>query len=793
MKNPDAPEHFVKLLVIDDDEVDKRQLKRALKASGFEYELTEYSDALSIADISLLNAFDCIFLDYLLPGDTGLRFLKKIRDEGIVTPIVMITSQGNESIAVELMKAGASDYIVKNEIDGQSISQVLRNMFRLNSMMREREEAYCALRISEARLAEAQELAKIGSWEFDAKKNSFYVSPEIYNILELDPQTPMTFEMYLAVVHPDEREKVDAAWRGALEGKPYNMDVRINPPSGVKYAHAQGRYIPDSTGALEKMMGTFQDITDRKLFEQEMMRARELAENSMKVKEIFLANMSHEIRTPMNAILGFTRLLFETPLTAEQKSYIDAIHFSGENLLVIINDILDLSKIQSGKTTLEKSVFNIRELVNGIVGLLRPKALEKGISLTSIVHHPVPTTIKGDPVRLNQILTNLISNGIKFTEKGGVTLEINSSAPKKHQCILEFKVRDTGIGIPADKHATIFESFVQASSDTTKKYGGTGLGLAIVKNLVELQDGKISLSSTDGHGSTFTVHLPCEEVTQENKQHQSSPLRTSPAVESLEQLIGAEILVVEDNPLNQMLARKVLQKAGCNVDIASNGLQALERIKMKQYEVILMDIQMPEMDGFETTRHVRTQLQPPVSEVPIIAMTAHAFGSDVAKCLAVGMNDYISKPFKADDLYLKLLKFVQPSPTRVVPFKRNDALPHHKIDLSALHELAGDNDVFIDELVLEYNRQTPAFVEKLKGYTKSQNFEAIRFICHQIRYSYGILSMAALDKALDEISTLLKMTDPGPEMTKVIKLVNTIISLISAINEAVTRGLRRTG
>ena len=791
MKNPDAPEQFVKLLVIDDDEVDKRQLKRALKASGFKHALTEYSDTRSITDIGLLHTFDCIFLDYLLPGDNGLLFLKKIRDAGIVTPIVIITSQGNESIAVKLMKAGASDYVIKNDIDGQSLSQVLRNMLRLNSMLREREQAYSALRISEARLAEAQQIAKMGNWEFHAESKAVYASPEVYIILGLDPQNPLTFEMFLAVVQPDERAPFLAAWDKAMEGKQYDVDVRINTPSGVKFAHSQGRCIQDSTGNVVKVVGTLQDITDRKLAEREILRARELAENSMKVKEIFLANMSHEIRTPMNAILGFTRLLYETPLTTEQKSYMDAIHFSGENLLVIINDILDLSKIQSGKTTLEKSEFNIRELVNAVLGVLRPKALEKGIRLTWTVHPQVSETIKGDPVRLNQILTNLISNGIKFTEQGGVTLEITSKATKKQESILEFKVRDTGIGIPADKHAAIFENFVQASSDTTKKYGGTGLGLAIVKNLVELQDGKISLTSVDGAGSTFTVHIPFEEVTQE--QFRQPQMRTSPVVESLDPLIGAAILAVEDNPLNQMLVRKVLQKAGCNVDFASNGLQALERVKMKQYDVILMDIQMPEMDGFETTRHIRTQFQPPVSEVPIIAMTAHAFGSDVTKCLAVGMNDYISKPFKVDDLYQKLLKFIQTSPTRVVPFKRTDVLHHHKINLSALHELAGENNTFIDELVLEYNRQTPAFVEKLKGYTQSQNFEAIRFICHQIRYSYGILKMAALDKTLDEISTLLKMTDPRPEITDVGKLVNTIISLISAINEAVTRGLRRTG
>lgn len=787
----DAPHRFVKLLVIDDDEVDKLHLKRALKVCGFQHELTEYTDTHGITNISLLSSFDCIFLDYLLPGDNGLLFLKRIRDNGIKTPIVIITSQGNESLAVELMKAGASDYVIKNDINGQSLAQVLRNMLRLNSIMTEREEAYKALRISESRLAEAQQIAKMGNWEFHAASNSFYVSLEVYNILGLRQQSLLTPDTFLSLVHPDEVEAVNNAWKEALQGKSYDLDIRFNTPSGIKVAHFQGRCIIDSLGKLEKIVGTFQDVTDRKLAEQEIMRARELAENSMKVKEIFLSNMSHEIRTPMNAILGFTRLLYETNPTAEQKGYIDAIHFSGENLLVIINDILDLSKIQSGKMNLEKCEFNIRELVNGIIGVMRPKAQEKGVNLTCAIQPQVSTVIKGDPVRLNQILTNLISNGIKFTEKGSVNLEINAVAVKNQDIIIEFKVRDTGIGIPVDKQSVIFDNFVQASSDTTKKYGGTGLGLAIVKNLVELQEGKISVSSVYGYGSTFTVHLPFEEVCQQEKQ----PFlpHSSAISESLDQLIGMAILAVEDNLVNQMLVRKVLGKVGCKVDIASNGLKALEAIKAKKYEVILMDIQMPEMDGFETTLHIRNQLAPPVSQVPIIAMTAHAFGSDAAKCMAAGMNDYISKPFKPEDLYLKLLKFAQPSSSpKIVSLKQPEIL-NYRIDLTALYELSDGNSVFINELIQEYDRQTPAFVEKLKGYIKSQNFEAIRFICHQIKYSYGILKMSELDKALAEISALLKTSNPVLEMVKVTGLMNTIISLISAINEEVKRSLRRTG
>jgi signal transduction histidine kinase len=655
----------IKLLVLDDDAVDRLQLKRALKSSGFSYQLTECEDPRSIVEIVLATSFDCIFLDYMLPGVNGLHLVKKIREAGVKTPIVITTSHGNESIAVDLMKSGASDYVIKHEINSESITHIIRNALRIREIEKERERAEKALKISESRLAEAQRIAKIGNWEFDMTVNEVYWSPEVYKIFELNPAEFIpTIENYLNYIASEDRDIVIGKTKEAIQGRPFNVDFQIVTPAGVKHANSQGYALMGEDKVTKKLIGTLQDITERKLAEQEIQKARELSESSMKVREIFLANMSHEIRTPMNAILGFTRLLYETKLSDEQQRFIDAIHFSGENLLVIINDILDLSKIQSGKMLIEHCEFNLRELLGGIISVLKPKATEKGLELTYKLADYIPTAIKGDPVRLNQVLTNLISNAVKFTDRGGVYLDIDATGVEEKEFIIEFRVRDTGIGIAEDKQGIIFENFVQASSDSTRKYGGTGLGLTIVKNLIELQEGKITLSSKPGHGSTFTVQLPFERATGQAKP--SSSLAAKKTGESYELLQGVRVLVAEDNGVNQLLIRKVLEKAGCKIQIASNGLEALKHLKADAYDIILMDIQMPEMDGYEATGHIRLDLQSPYAEIPIIAMTAHAFGSDVNKCISAGMNDYISKPFQADNLYSKMCKHLMKSKGKAI-------------------------------------------------------------------------------------------------------------------------------
>jgi CheY-like chemotaxis protein len=399
----------------------------------------------------------------------------------------------------------------------------------------------------------------------------------------------------------------------------------------------------------------------------------------------------------------------------------------------------------------------------------------------------VPLIIKGDPVRLNQILTNLLSNAIKFTEKGTVKLEVTGAASENQDILIEFKIADSGIGIPAEKQAVIFDAFTQASSDTTRKYGGTGLGLAIVKNLVELQAGTISVSSQPDSGSTFTVHLPFEQVI----TGPQAPSSLTPAHALTQELTGISVLVAEDNPVNQLLVKRILEKVGCKIDIANNGMDAITKISTKRYDMVLMDVQMPEMDGYEATTHIRNKLSQPACHVPIIAMTAHAFGTDAIKCISAGMNDYISKPFQPEDLYGKIGKHLNNHGYGHEVKEHPENILKQSIDLSSMYML--ENGSFLNELVSVYSKQTPELIEKLEDHLWRHDYEAMKTVCQRIRSFYGVLKLNVMDNVLQEIGVLLNAEDPELEYVRITALVNNIILLISAINEEVKRNLGQTG
>ncbi|MEO6903477.1 MAG: response regulator [Bacteroidia bacterium] len=426
----------------------------------------------------------------------------------------------------------------------------------------------------------------------------------------------------------------------------------------------------DKMGKVGRIIAIDSDITSRKQMEEELVLANKISahllkkgnkalndllqtqtqlKETMKVKEQFLANMSHEIRTPMNAIIGFTELIIKTNLSSEQKQYIDAIKISGKNLLIIINDVLDFSKIQSGKVIFEKIEISISKVIFNAINLMVPKTIAKKIELTSEIDPQIPEFVYGDPTRLNQILLNLLGNAIKFTENGKVHLTVTCLANKNEVVELLFSVIDTGIGIPKDKLTTIFEGFMQASNETTRKHGGTGLGLTIVKQLIEQQNGTISVKSNIGEGSTFSFNLFFDKIDAPKTIQQSCETIKRKEIRNL------SILLVEDNYLNQLLATKVLTNWNWKVDVAENGLIAIEKLKQNNFDLVLMDIQLPEMDGYEATKYIRHELQSPKSKIPIIAMTAHAFSGEDLKCKEAGMDDYISKPFNEDDLYTKIL------------------------------------------------------------------------------------------------------------------------------------------
>lgn len=400
----------------------------------------------------------------------------------------------------------------------------------------------------------------------------------------------------------------------------------------------------DKNGEIEKIIAIDTDITLRKRIEEELVRTNN-------IKEQFLTNMSHEIRTPMNAIVGFTDLLLKTEVTPDQKQFIDAIKTSGRNLIVIINDILDFSKIEAGKITFEQIEFDLRHLISTLTELMLPKSMEKNIRISTKIDPRINEELAGDPTRLNQIFLNLVGNAIKFTEKGSIKIRADFVSEEEENVELRFSVADTGIGIPENKLGHIFEGFTQATNDTNRKYGGTGLGLTIVKQLIELQGGTISVKSKIGSGSTFIFNLKFKKTTPRKILQKGN----SDDEEKLSHIENLNILLVEDNLLNQILAKKVLTNWNWNVDVADNGLVAIKKIKNKTYDLVLMDIQMPEMDGYEATRLIRKNHKPHIQNIPIIAITAHAITGEAEKCFNAGMNDYITKPFDEEVLYEKII------------------------------------------------------------------------------------------------------------------------------------------
>jgi len=451
-------------------------------------------------------------------------------------------------------------------------------------------------------------------------------------------------DAWIDSVHPEDRHHVLSNFERSMQGLATGMEYRlVRPDKSVRWINARSFPVYNAQGRLERVVGIAEDITDRKRALEQMEFARAAAEAATRAKSEFLANMSHEILTPLNGIMGMTELALETPLSPLQREYLETLKMSGDSLLTVTNDILDFSKIETGKMNLEAIDFNLRDRLQTTLKMLSVRAHEKGLELLCNIGPGVPKVMRGDSNLLRQVVVNVVGNAIKFTDKGNVQLEVQVEAEDGALRMLHFVVADTGIGIAAEKQQIIFDSFSQVDSSTTRKYGGAGLGLTISKHLVEKMGGKMWVESEVGRGTHFhfTAWLGTSEKTFE----------AGTARYSLHVARGPKdffrVLVAEDNQVSQLLTTRLLEKRGHRAVVVANGREVLEALKKEKYDLVLMDVHMPEMDGLEATEAIRQREKETGFHQPVIALTASV---DRARCLAAGMDGHLTKPIQPQEL-----------------------------------------------------------------------------------------------------------------------------------------------
>ena len=555
-----------------------------------------------------------------------------------------------------------------------------------------------------------------------------------------------------------------------MKGRSDAYEIEIRDKKGeIRWWLISGAPRLDNSGDLTGSIGIHLDITNQKLLEIELIEAKELAEESTRSKETFLANMSHEIRTPMNAIIGMSTQLAKTNLDSTQQFYLETIHSASDNLLFIINDILDFSKIDAGKLQLERIGFGPKELLNSALRVLSHRAEEKGLSLNNVFFDPaISPVLMGDPYRLNQVLINLISNAIKFTEKGKVDISCDVLNDSLLSQTIQITVKDTGIGMEANFLDCLFEKFSQEDASVTRQHGGTGLGMSICKDLINLMGGEIQVKSKKGIGSTISLKIKLDKGTFEN-------LPEKPIFEiDSKILVDKKVLLVDDNQMNRLVAATILANYGAIITTAQNGKEAVEILEKIPFNIVLMDIQMPVMDGVEATAIIRSKIS---KELPIIALTANAIKGDNDKYLAAGMNGYLSKPFIEKDLLNMVAFWLNKIEGENFAFS-NTTSADKLYDLTTLQSIGRGNKEFIEKMISLFMSETPAKLIAMEESYRLHDFKAMGKIAHQIKPVIDNLGILSLKEPIRIIEKLGQQELNHSDIPLLLSSIRTTVSLV---------------
>ena len=602
-----------------------------------------------------------------------------------------------------------------------------------------------AIQRSEERLHRALEGSGLALWDLDVRNERVYLS-EQWSLMLGGPhkETRCTARELLELVPEEDRPGVRAVLDPVLRGTSslYVVQHRVRRRDGtLLWIHSEGGVAQsDAQGRPVRMVGTNRDITQSKRAEQELRIARDAADAANSAKSHFLATMSHEIRTPLNGIIGMTKLMLDEKLSPEVRRHADLIDRSAQSLLSLVNDILDVSKIEAGQMEIERVPFDLHELVQDLATLYRLRATEKSLLFRVRLDPGVPQNVLADPTRLRQVLVNLLGNALKFTSAGWIGLDVKATQ-EDAAYVLQFTVADTGIGIPPEVQPQLFTRFMQADTSTSRKFGGSGLGLSIVRQLVDLMGGSVEVSSTIGKGSRFTVSIPVLAAGE------------SPAASMWQDLAPASrtarILIAEDNTTNQVVAFGMLRKLGYeDVSVANDGAEALQMAQQERYDVILMDCQMPEMDGYEATRRLREA----GCDSAIIAMTANAIKGDRERCLDVGMNDYLTKPIDLKVLRTMLARWAG------TPTSKLGDLP--LFDGEAMDSRFG-GDLELKEVALgTFRKTTPALLQKLRAALEAGNRKQVALLAHSAK---GGGSMIAAERYAGIAAVLEERATSAPD------------------------------